>query len=63
MGERRGGLVEVIDGLAAGDKVVAAGLQRMRPGAPVSPQGQAQMATDVAKQANESAQSLRVNPS
>jgi len=63
IGERRSGLVEVIDGLSAGDEVVAAGLQRMRPGAPVSPQGQAQLATDVAKQANESAQSLRVNPS
>jgi membrane fusion protein (multidrug efflux system) len=63
IGERRAGLVEVIDGLKPGDQVVAAGLQRLRPGAAVTPQGQAQPATDVANQASESAKSLRVNPS
>lgn len=63
MGERRAGLVEVIDGLSPGDEVVVAGLQRMRPGAPVAPQGPAKPASEIAKQASESAQSLRVNPS
>lgn len=35
-GERRDGLVEVTDGLAAGDQVVAAGLLRVRPGQSVT---------------------------
>ncbi|HEY7803621.1 MAG TPA: hypothetical protein VIC30_04210, partial [Orrella sp.] len=63
IGERRAGLVEVIEGLAAGDQVVVAGLQRMRPGAAVTPQGDARSASDVANAARNSAESLRVNPS
>lgn len=35
-GERRDGLVEVIDGLAGGDQIVAAGLLRVRPGQAVT---------------------------
>jgi len=63
IGERRAGLVEVINGLAPGDQVVAAGLQRMRPGAAVAPLGPAKPATEVADDARNSASSLRVNPS
>ena len=63
IGERRAGLVEVLEGLAAGDQVVVAGLQRMRPGAAVTPQGDARSASDVAKAARNSSESLRVNPS
>lgn len=62
IGERRAGLVEVLRGLEPGDKVVAAGLQRMRPGVPVTPMGEPKTASEVAEQANLSAQSLRVNP-
>jgi len=63
IGERRAGLVEVITGLAPGEQVVAAGLQRMRPGAAVAPLGSAKPATEVADDARNSADSLRVNPS
>ncbi|KJB97396.1 efflux RND transporter periplasmic adaptor subunit [Skermanella aerolata] len=35
IGQRRVGEVEVVEGLAAGDRVVTAGLQRLRSGAPV----------------------------
>lgn len=63
IGERRAGVVEVVKGLKAGDLVVVAGLQRIRNGAPVTPLGKPKSATDVATQANESAKSLRVNPS
>ncbi|EWY41690.1 secretion protein HylD [Skermanella stibiiresistens SB22] len=35
LGQRRVGEVEVVEGLRAGDRVVTAGLQRLRPGAPV----------------------------
>ncbi|WP_243479366.1 efflux RND transporter periplasmic adaptor subunit [Orrella daihaiensis] len=62
IGERRAGMVEVLQGLEPGDQVVVAGLQRMRPGAAVSPLGEPKPASEVAKQANQSAQSLRVNP-
>ena len=62
IGERRAGLVEVLEGLQPGDKVVVAGLQRMRPGAPVTPLGEPKLASEVAKLANQSAQSLRVKP-
>lgn len=34
-GQRSGGFVEVLSGLAAGDRVVAEGVNRVRPGAPV----------------------------
>jgi len=63
IGERRAGLVEVINGLVPGDQVVAAGLQRMRPGAAVAPLGPAKPATEVADDARNSAESLRVTPS
>ena len=63
IGERRAGLVEVLRGLQPGDQVVASGLQRMRPGVPVSPLGDPTPASEVAKRASQSAQSLRVNPS
>ncbi|EWM47323.1 multidrug efflux system inner membrane domain protein [Bordetella holmesii 35009] len=36
MGERREGRAEILTGLAAGDQVVIAGLQRLTDGAPVS---------------------------
>lgn len=62
IGERRAGLVEVLQGLEPGDQVVVAGLQRMRPGAPVTPLGQAKPASEVAQRASQSARSLRVNP-
>jgi membrane fusion protein (multidrug efflux system) len=35
LGQRRVGEVEVLEGLTAGDRVVTAGLQRLRPGVPV----------------------------
>lgn len=60
IGERRAGLVEVLEGLEPGDKVVVAGLQRMRPGSPVSPLGEPKPASEVAARASQSAQSLRV---
>lgn len=63
IGERRAGLVEVIQGLEPGDQVVVAGLQRMRPGAAVTLLGKPKPASEIAKQANQSARSLRVNPS
>ncbi len=63
IGERRGGLVEVLQGLEPGDQVVVSGLQSMRPGAAVMPMGQATGASDIAARARESARSLRVNPS
>ena len=63
IGERRAGLVEVLQGLEPGDQVVAAGLQRMRPGAPVTTMGEPKSASEVAKRASQSARSLRVNPS
>jgi membrane fusion protein (multidrug efflux system) len=63
IGERRAGLVEVIEGLDAGDEVVVAGLQRIRPGVPVTPIGASTPASAVATKANQSSQSLRVNPS
>jgi len=37
IGERREGRVEILTGLAAGDRVVVAGLQRITDGAPVTP--------------------------
>lgn len=63
IGERRGGLVEVLQGLEPGDQVVVSGLQRMRPGAAVTPTGEPASASEVAQRARESARSLRVNPS
>lgn len=35
VGQRLGGMVEVLDGLSAGDRFVAEGIQRVRPGQPV----------------------------
>ena len=35
LGQRRVGEVEVVEGIAIGDRVVTAGLQRLRPGAAV----------------------------
>jgi membrane fusion protein, multidrug efflux system len=63
MGERRGGLVEIISGLEPGDLVIVAGLQSVRNAAPVQPLSDPKSASDVAKEAQQSAQSLRVNPS
>lgn len=63
IGERRDGLVEVLKGLKPGDLIVVAGLQRIRNGAAITPIGKPKMSTDVAKEASESAKSLRVNPS
>ena len=62
IGERRAGLVEVLQGLEPGDQVVVAGLQRMRQGAPLSPLGEPMLASEVAQKADESARSLRVSP-
>lgn len=63
IGERRAGLVEIVEGLDVGDLVVVAGLQRIRAGMPIRPLGEPKTATDVAKEASERARSLRVNPS
>jgi membrane fusion protein (multidrug efflux system) len=35
LGQRSGGMAEVLDGLAAGDRVITEGLQNVRPGQPV----------------------------
>lgn len=38
IGRRQNGLVEVLEGLAVGDRIVAAGVNRVRPGQAVTPQ-------------------------
>lgn len=63
IGERRGGLVEIVDGLDVGDLVVVAGLQRIRAGMPIRPLGEPRTSTEIANEASERARSLRVNPS
>jgi membrane fusion protein (multidrug efflux system) len=40
-GQRSGGMAEVLDGLAVGDRVVTEGVQSMRPGLPVQVAGDA----------------------
>jgi membrane fusion protein, multidrug efflux system len=62
LGERRGGLVEIVGGLQAGDWVVFSGLQSMRPNVAVTVRGEPQSAAAVAAQAIDSANSLRVKP-
>jgi membrane fusion protein (multidrug efflux system) len=39
LGQRSGGMAEVLDGLAAGDRIVTEGLQTIRPGQPVRVDG------------------------
>lgn len=63
IGERRAGLVEILEGLEPGQLIVIAGLQRVRNGAPIAPLGKPKPSTEVAKEASESARALRVNPS
>ena len=62
IGERRSGLVEIKGGLQAGDLVVFSGLQRMRPNVAVTVRGKPQSSTEVAAQAIDSANSLKVKP-
>jgi len=62
LGERRGGLVEIVSGLAPGDLVVVSGLQRMRPNVAVTISGEPRSGAEVAAQAAQSADSLRVAP-
>jgi len=62
LGERRGGLVEIVAGLQAGDLVVFSGLQRMRPNVAVTVRGEPRSSAEVAAQAIDSANSLRVKP-
>ena len=62
LGERRGGLVEIVGGLQAGDLVVFSGLQSMRPNVAVTVRGEPQSSAAVAAQAIDSANSLRVKP-
>jgi membrane fusion protein (multidrug efflux system) len=45
-GRRRPGQVEVVEGLAAGERVVAEGTQKARPGAPVEVVGELAVATE-----------------
>ncbi len=63
MGERRAGLVEIAQGLEAGDQVVVAGLQRIRNGLPITSLGEPRTATEISTEASDRARSLRVNPS
>ena len=62
IGERRSGLVEIKGGLQAGDLVVFSGLQRMRPNVAVTVRGKPQSSAEVAAQAIDSANSLKVKP-
>lgn len=49
LGARRAGLVEVLDGIAEGDRVVTDGLVRVRPGVALKIEVPAQRASDAAK--------------
>lgn len=62
LGERRGGLVEIVSGLQEGDLVVFSGLQRMRPNVGVTIQGEPRAPSAVAAEAANSAEVLRVKP-
>lgn len=62
LGERRGGLVEIVAGLQAGDAVVFSGLQRMRPNVAVTIRGEPRSPAEVAAEAIRSAEGLRVQP-
>lgn len=50
VGERRGGLVEIVDGVQLGDHVTVSGLQRIRNNATVSVQGDPKPATEVVRE-------------
>ncbi|AWB35508.1 efflux RND transporter periplasmic adaptor subunit [Orrella marina] len=58
IGERRGGLVEIVAGLQAGDQVTVSGLQRIRDGATVNILGEPRTASQVATDAAEKAASV-----
>jgi len=62
IGERRDGLVEIIDGLSASDLVVVSGLQRIRHNAPVNLQGEPKSSVELASEAAKNAADLRVKP-
>ena len=63
IGERRAGLVEIIDGLDVGDVVVVAGLQAVRNKAPVNMLRKPRPSSEIAQEAAKAAESLRVSPS
>lgn len=63
LGERRGGLVEIVSGLEVGDQVTVSGMQRLRNNAPVRLLGEPRPSTVVVEQATQRAQALTGNPS
>ena len=58
LGDRRGALVEVIDGLSAGDMVIISGLQRVRDGVSVTLQKEPQTTSEVVEEAARKAREL-----
>ncbi|MFW8565394.1 efflux RND transporter periplasmic adaptor subunit [Orrella sp. 11846] len=63
LGERRGPMVEIVDGLSVNDVIVVSGLQRMRDGATVKLQSDPRPAVELIERAAQRARALTGNPS
>lgn len=63
LGERRGGLVEIVSGLDVGDQITVSGMQRLRNNAPVRMLGEPKPSSVVVEEASSRAQALTGNPS
>jgi len=63
LGERRGGLVEIVSGLEVGDQITVSGMQRLRNNALVRVLGQPKPSTVIVEEAAKRERALTGNPS